>query len=129
MNRIIAAAGGAFALAISLTGAAKAQDFINVLTGGTSGVYYPLGAGLANIYGEKIEGVRTQVQSTKASVENMNLIQEGRGEIAFALGDTVAAAWAGVEEAGQRDGLREVTDGVEAFVGTESAEEARVVVA
>lgn len=100
MNRIIAAAGGAFALAISLTGAAKAQDFINVLTGGTSGVYYPLGAGLANIYGEKIEGVRTQVQSTKASVENMNLIQEGRGEIAFALGDTVAAAWSGVEEAG-----------------------------
>src|SRR5690606_39111325 len=79
---------------------AKAQDFINVLTGGTSGVYYPLGAGLANIYGEKIEGVRTQVQSTKASVENMNLIQAGRGEIALALGDTVAAAWAGDEEAG-----------------------------
>lgn len=100
MNKIITAAGGAFALAISLTGAAKAQDFINVLTGGTSGVYYPLGAGLANIYGEKIEGVRTQVQSTKASVENMNLIQAGRGEIALALGDTVAAAWAGDEEAG-----------------------------
>lgn len=100
MNKIIKAAGGAFALAISLTGAAKAQDFINVLTGGTSGVYYPLGAGLANIYGEKIDGVRTQVQSTKASVENMNLIQAGRGEIALALGDTVAAAWAGDEEAG-----------------------------
>lgn len=100
MNKIITAAGGAFALAISLTGAAKAQDFINVLTGGTSGVYYPLGAGLANIYGEKIDGVRTQVQSTKASVENMNLIQAGRGEIALALGDTVAAAWAGDEEAG-----------------------------
>lgn len=100
MNKFITAAAGAFALTVSLTGAAKAQDFINVLTGGTSGVYYPLGAGLANIYGEKIEGVRTQVQSTKASVENMNLIQDGRGEIAFALGDTVAAAWAGDEEAG-----------------------------
>lgn len=79
---------------------ATAQDFINVLTGGTSGVYYPLGVGLSNIYGENIEGVRTQVQSTKASVENLNLLQEGRGEIAFALGDSVALAWAGDAEAG-----------------------------
>ena len=80
--------------------AATAQDFINVLTGGTSGVYYPLGAGLANIYGEKIDGVRTQVQSTKASVENLNLLQDGRGELGFALGDAVAAAWEGNADAG-----------------------------
>ena len=79
---------------------AWAQDFINVLTGGTSGVYYPLGAGLANIYGETIDGVRTQVQSTKASVENLNLLQDGRGELGFALGDSVAAAWAGDADAG-----------------------------
>ncbi len=80
--------------------AASAQEFINVLTGGTSGVYYPLGVGLANIYGEKIEGVRTQVQSTKASVENLHLLQDGGGEIAFALGDSVALAWAGNADAG-----------------------------
>jgi len=90
---------GAIVAATMSTGA-QAQEFINVLTGGTSGVYYPLGAGLANIYGEQIEGVRTQVQSTKASVENLNLLQEARGEIAFALGDSVAAAWNGDEEAG-----------------------------
>ncbi|SNR50095.1 TAXI family TRAP transporter solute-binding subunit [Puniceibacterium sediminis] len=80
--------------------AAQAQDFINVLTGGTSGVYYPLGAGLANIYGEKIDGARTQVQSTKASVENLNLLQDGRGELGFALGDSVAMAWEGNADAG-----------------------------
>ena len=80
--------------------AAPAQDFINVLTGGTSGVYYPLGVGLSNLYGENIDGVRTQVQSTKASVENLNLLQEGRGEIAFALGDSVALAWEGDADAG-----------------------------
>ncbi|WP_102108951.1 TAXI family TRAP transporter solute-binding subunit [Oceaniglobus roseus] len=92
------------ALVVSVIGlaapAAHAQNFINVLTGGTSGVYYPLGVGLSNIYGENIEGVRTQVQSTKASVENLNLLQQGRGEIAFALGDSVAAAWKGDKEAG-----------------------------
>lgn len=80
--------------------AVQAQEFINVLTGGTSGVYYPLGAGLANIYGEKIDGVRTQVQSTKASVENLNLLQDGRGELGFALGDSVAMAWEGNTDAG-----------------------------
>src|SRR5690606_24777269 len=80
--------------------AANAQEFVNVLTGGTSGVYYPLGVGLANLYGENIDGVRTQVQSTKASVENLNLLQDGRGEIAFALGDSVAMAWEGNSDAG-----------------------------
>lgn len=79
---------------------AQAQDFINVLTGGTSGVYYPLGVALSEIYADGIEGSRTQVQATKASVENLNLLAQGRGEIAFALGDSVQAAWDGNEEAG-----------------------------
>lgn len=93
----------ATAVAVSLgAGAisAKSQEFINVLTGGTSGVYYPLGVALSDIYGKTIEGVQTQVQSTKASVENLNLLQQGRGEIAFALGDSVKSAWEGDEEAG-----------------------------
>ncbi len=75
-------------------------EFINILTGGTSGVYYPLGVGLSKIYGEKIKGSKVQVQSTKASVENLNLIQEGKGEIAFVLGDSVKYGWEGNAEAG-----------------------------
>lgn len=78
----------------------QAQDFINVLTGGTSGVYYPLGVALSEIYAAGIDGARTQVQATKASVENLNLLAQGRGEIAFALGDSVQMAWDGNEEAG-----------------------------
>lgn len=74
--------------------------FINILTGGTSGVYYPLGVALSQIYSENIPSVRTSVQATKASVENLNLLQAGRGELAFALGDSVADARLGVEEAG-----------------------------
>lgn len=88
-------------LALSLaTPAVHADEFINILTGGTSGVYYPLGVGLSKIYAEKIDGVRTQVQSTKASVENLNLLQKGRGELALALGDSVKLAWEGNAEAG-----------------------------
>lgn len=79
---------------------ARAQQFVNVLTGGTSGVYYPLGVAIAKIYGEKIPNVKAQVQATKASVENLNLLQQGRGEIAFSLGDSLKAAWDGDAEAG-----------------------------
>ncbi len=79
---------------------AHASEFINVLTGGTSGVYYPLGVALSELYAEGIEGARTQVQSTKASVENLNLLQQGKGEIGFALGDSVKYAWEGNAEAG-----------------------------
>ncbi|NIY94924.1 TAXI family TRAP transporter solute-binding subunit, partial [Salipiger sp. HF18] len=80
--------------------AAMAAEFINVLAGGTSGVYYPLGVALADIYGQNIPDARTQVQSTKASVENLNLLQQGRGEIGFALGDSVKDAFEGNEDVG-----------------------------
>src|ERR1700744_2452749 len=80
--------------------AAGAQQFVNVLTGGTSGVYYPLGVAIGKIFRDKLPGVKTQVQATKASVENLILLQQGRGEIAFALGDSLKAAWEGDEEAG-----------------------------
>lgn len=85
--------------------AARAQNFINVLTGGTSGVYYPLGVAIGKIYGDKIPNVKTQVQATKASVENLILLQQGRGELAFALGDSLKSAWNGEEEAGFKSKL------------------------
>lgn len=101
ITKIARMLAGAVALSTALAAnSAKAEEFINVLTGGTSGVYYPLGAALSKIYGEKIEGARTQVQATKASVENLNLLQQGKGEIGFALGDSVKLAWEGNADAG-----------------------------
>ncbi|ESR22407.1 TRAP transporter solute receptor, unknown substrate 1 [Lutibaculum baratangense AMV1] len=92
---------GAAAASMALTpAAAGAQEFINILTGGQAGVYYPLGVALEKVFADNIEGARPSVQSTKASVENLNLLQDGRGEIAFSLGDSVKAAGEGDEEAG-----------------------------
>ncbi|MEO9339547.1 TAXI family TRAP transporter solute-binding subunit [Mesorhizobium sp. SB112] len=98
-TRLLAA--GAVVISLGLGSVpAKAQEFINVLTGGTSGVYYPLGVAMSEIYAKGIEGARTQVQATKASVENLNLLQQGKGEIGFSLGDSVKLAWEGDKEAG-----------------------------
>jgi TRAP transporter TAXI family solute receptor len=63
-------------------------------------VYYPLGVAMSKIYAEKIKDTKPSVQATKASVENLNLLQSGRGEIAFTLGDTLADAWNGNADAG-----------------------------
>jgi len=87
------------------TGAAAQQKFINVLTGGQAGVYYPLGVAVSQIYGKALPDVKATVQATKASVENLNLLQAGRGEIAFTLGDSLSDAWKGDEEAGFKSKL------------------------
>ena len=87
------------------TTAVAAPTFINILTGGTSGVYYPIGVALSQQY-NKIDGAKTSVQATKASVENLNLLQAGRGELAFSLGDSVDDAWNGVEDAGFKAPLK-----------------------
>lgn len=101
MKKLLAAA----AVALAMTAPAKAEQFVNILTGGTSGVYYPLGVALSKIYAENIPEVRTSVQSTKASVENLNLLQAGRGEVAFTLGDSLSHAWEGNTEVGFREKL------------------------
>jgi len=80
--------------------AAHAADFINVLTGGTSGVYYPMGVALSQIFGKALPDAKVSVQATKASAENLNLLQSGRGEIAFTLGDSLSDAWKGDADAG-----------------------------
>lgn len=85
---------------VAMTTAASAATFVNVLTGGTSGVYYPLGVTLSQLYGEIIPDSKVQVQATKASAENLNLLQAGRGEIGFSLADSVSDAWKGNADAG-----------------------------
>jgi len=90
----------AVSAAICLATAVSAAEFINVLTGGTSGIYYPLGVALSQMYAKAIPDSKTAVQATKASVENLNLLQAGRGEAAISLGDSLSDAYKGNTEAG-----------------------------
>jgi uncharacterized protein len=104
--RIFAAA--AFGLATLAAAPVSAQQFVNILTGGQSGVYYPLGVALSQIYGKAIPNVKSTAQVTKASAENLNLLQAGRGELAFTLGDALSDAWKGDEEAGFKTPLKKL---------------------
>lgn len=108
INKKWVAAGAAVTFTLSAAAMAAAPAFINILTGGTSGVYYPIGVALSQLYDTGIEGSKTSVQATKASVENLNLLQSGRGELALALGDSVAAAYQGDIDAGFKKPLDKI---------------------
>jgi TRAP transporter TAXI family solute receptor len=95
-TRWIAAAA---AVVLSCSTAARAEIPITVLTGGASGVYFPIGVAVGMIYAD-IPGARVQVQTSDGSVENLMRLQAGRGQVAFALGDALRDAWAGDAKAG-----------------------------
>jgi TRAP transporter TAXI family solute receptor len=76
-------------------GTQPAAHFLSIATGGTGGVYYPYGGGLAKILNENLPGVRATAEVTAASVDNLKLIRDGRADIAFVLADTLADAVAG----------------------------------
>ncbi|MFC0471315.1 TAXI family TRAP transporter solute-binding subunit [Halalkalibacter kiskunsagensis] len=68
--------------------------FATVATGGTSGVYYPIGGAISNIIETEL-GIDSSVQATGASVENVNLLNTGRAELAITMADTVLQAYEG----------------------------------
>ncbi|HET7409646.1 MAG TPA: TAXI family TRAP transporter solute-binding subunit [Paracoccaceae bacterium] len=84
------------ALLIGAHGPAFAQTTnLSIATGGTGGVYYPLGGGIATEIRENVEGYDATVQETNASVDNMLLLKAGAADLALGVGDAVAAAAAG----------------------------------
>src|SRR5918998_3140187 len=77
------------ALAVGSCADGPSPRFLSIATGGTGGVYYPYGGGLAKILNENIPGVRASAEVTAASVDNLKLVRDGKADIAFALADTV----------------------------------------
>ena len=87
--------GTAAVVAMGFGAPAVAQEQLSIATGGTGGVYYPMGGGLAEVINNHVEGYSATAEVTGASVENMGLIATGDADLAIALADTVAQAYAG----------------------------------
>ena len=96
--RLILVALGLILAVAKPTGAA--ETLITILTGSTSGIYYPLGTALSSIDAKVIPGANVTVQATAGSVQNLRLLEASDGELAFTLGDCLADAWAGNKDAG-----------------------------
>jgi TRAP transporter TAXI family solute receptor len=69
-----AVAVAAVALGLSLPALAQQQNRISITTGGTGGVYYPMGGGMANILSKYVPGLSATAEVTGGSVDNLKLI-------------------------------------------------------
>src|ERR1700704_4185665 len=74
---------------------AQQQKTIAIGTGGTGGVYYPLGGGLANVISKNLPGYQATAEVTGGSVDNLKLIGSGQSEIAFVMADAALDAYKG----------------------------------
>jgi TRAP transporter TAXI family solute receptor len=79
------------ALAMTVTSTAFAQN-ISVATGGTGGVYYPMGGGLAAVLSKHVSGMQATAEVTGGSVDNLNLIASGKPYVGFSMVDAALDA-------------------------------------
>ena len=91
---------GALALgAAMLAGAASAQQVnIAIATGGTGGVYYPLGGGMANVLTKNVPGFAATARVTGGSVDNLKLIGSKQSEVAMVMVDAAVDALKGEDK-------------------------------
>ena len=83
--------------AIMLAGAAQAQN-ISIATGGTGGVYYPLGGGMASVLSKYVSGMQATAEVTGGSVANLQLINTGKPYIALTMADALQDAYRGEDK-------------------------------
>jgi len=79
----------ALACALICVGAvAQNTTRISISTGGTGGVYYPLGGGMANVLSKNVPGLQVTAEVTGGSVDNLKLLGTGKSEVGFTMADS-----------------------------------------
>ncbi|SDC33025.1 TAXI family TRAP transporter solute-binding subunit [Shouchella lonarensis] len=86
----------ALATSLVVTACGDGEGSLRMVTGGTSGTYYPLGGGMAKTIQDNTD-LKIDVSSSNASVENMLALSEGKADIAFVQTDVMANGLAGGE--------------------------------
>jgi TRAP transporter TAXI family solute receptor len=83
----------------------RSKYFITVLTGPSSGIYFPIGGSFATYIASL--GYKTSATATGATAENINALNTGQGEMAIAMADAVIQA---VEGFGAYEGKPKATN-------------------
>ena len=92
-NRLLAP----WVLGTVLAGSAMAQN-ISIATGGTGGVYYPLGGGMAAVLSKSVPGMQATAEVTGGSVDNLKLISTGKPYLGMVMSDAAQDALKGVDK-------------------------------
>jgi TRAP transporter TAXI family solute receptor len=98
LHRIVLAAAAAAMLLGGLPAAAQQPNRISITTGGTGGVYYPMGGGMANVLSKYVPGLQATAEVTGGSIDNLRLIGSGKSEVAFSMADASWEAYQGIDK-------------------------------
>ena len=86
-------------MTVTLAGPVAAKTtFIGIGTGGTGGIYYPYGGGVAEIWSKYVPGIQAVAEVTGASVENVKLADKGETVIGEVMGDVAEAGYNGLDK-------------------------------
>ena len=86
-------------LLAGLVAAAGAQaQTISIATGGTGGVYYPMGGGIAAVLSKHVPGMQATAEVTGGSVDNLKLIGSGKPYVGFSMTDAAQDAYKGEDK-------------------------------
>ena len=96
MHRILKALLAAAVVSAPAFAAETVQ--LSIATGGTGGVYYPLGGGMANVFSKVIPGLTATAEVTGGSVDNLLLIGSGKAYLALSQADAAADALRGEDK-------------------------------
>ena len=97
---------GLFTAGLLLSAAAGAQN-LSIATGGTGGVYYPMGGGIASVLSKYVPGMQATAEVTGGSVDNLKLVGSGKPYIGFTMTDAGQDAYRGENKfAGNKVPLR-----------------------
>jgi TRAP transporter solute receptor, TAXI family len=98
----------AFVVGLALAGLLPAQAAnISIATGGTGGVYYPIGGGIAQLLSKKVPGMEATAEVTGGSVDNLKLVGNDNSYIGMTMSDAAQDAFRGENKfQGNKLGLR-----------------------
>lgn len=84
---------------LGLAGIVHAQQkTLAIGTGGTGGVYYPLGGAIANVLSKTLPNMQATAEVTGGSVDNLKLIGSGQSEMGFSMADAALDAYKGEDK-------------------------------
>ena len=92
ISRLLGALAG-----LALAFGASAQN-ISIATGGTGGVYYPMGGGIAAVLSKHVPGMQATAEVTGGSVDNLKLIGSGKPYVGFSMTDAAQDAFRGEDK-------------------------------
>ena len=98
MKRTFATITASALLLYCAVGVTQEKINLSISTGGTGGVYYPMGGGMANILSKYIPGMQATAEVTGGSVDNLKLLGSGKSEVGFSMADAALDAFQGQDK-------------------------------